>query len=304
MWLYQKALELAKLCGNNDLYCEVLLANAMAECWSGNYHTSQVHAREARKLSKLSANLLQLCVAHQIQAWCSRYLGNYKESTSHLHRAREIIKICGLSGGYRDWHLAVDQADIHLVKSEYIQAGVIYSQIVKSTSPEQNAEAYALSLLNIAHLDITMGNPGDAYKKIDEAAETFSSIHDPHGVTYCDMFRADMQLREGQFDMVQARFQEYLHLAWGTDHEGESFCLERLVNIKAWPMVGGQSKWPVIYLGSAHKSRDKLELYKALLFLGDDFKPSRVHATSWRSGKQPWKYLCGHCALEASPTIV
>jgi hypothetical protein len=70
-------------------------------------------------------------------------------------------------------------------------------------------------------------------------------------------------------------------LAWGTDHEGESFCLERLANIKAWPMVGGQSKWPVIYLGSAHKSRDKLELHKALLFLGDDFMANNDENTAY-----------------------
>jgi tetratricopeptide (TPR) repeat protein len=132
------------------------------------------------------------------------YLGDYQASINHLDRAREINNICGGSGGYADCHITVHQVEIHLVKSEYIQARVIYSQIVKHTSPEKNAEAYALSLLYIAHLDIIMGNAVDAYKKIDQAAETFSSVDDPHGITYCNMFHADMQLREGQFDMVQA----------------------------------------------------------------------------------------------------
>ncbi|KAJ7861618.1 hypothetical protein B0H13DRAFT_1900459 [Mycena leptocephala] len=191
---------------------------------------------------------------------------------AQLHRARQIVVLCGLCGGILDHDITLTQAEIHRMKSEYAQARTLNSQLVETTSPDHDAFSYAISLLNIAHIDTRIGGDiADVYQTLDKAKDIFSSYDSLRGNTSCSMAQADVELREGNFDLAKVKFQECLHLAWGTDIEAESFCLERLANVKAWQAIGSQHIWAVVYVGHAHISQDKLALHKALLFLGDVF---------------------------------
>ncbi|KAJ7801402.1 hypothetical protein B0H14DRAFT_2895767, partial [Mycena olivaceomarginata] len=80
------------------------------------------------------------------------------------------------------------------------------------------------------------------------------------------MTEADIELREKKFDLAKIRFRECLHSTWGIDNEVESFCLERLADITAWPSSEWQFRWPVTYLGYAYKTKDNFALHKALLY--------------------------------------
>ncbi|KAJ6450261.1 hypothetical protein C8R45DRAFT_946868 [Mycena sanguinolenta] len=99
------------------------------------------------------------------------------------------------------------------------------------------------------------------------------------GIIECKMVGADLDLREHMFDLAQVKFREFLHSSRGMDNDIESFCLEWLANIKAWPVIG--SRGPVIYLGWAYKAKDKLALHKALLFLGDMFMANTDEHTAF-----------------------
>ncbi|KAJ7896709.1 hypothetical protein B0H14DRAFT_3605161, partial [Mycena olivaceomarginata] len=270
MQFFQQALELSKLCDDSNQQCGVLICIAQLKCSAGDYCTAQIHASEAQRLSKLSANLYQEAKADQVGAACCKILGDYQESMAQLHRARKIIGICGLSEGSLDRGITLDQAEIHLLKSEYAQARSIFSQVVETTSADQNALAHAYALLIIAHIDVTIGEAADnVYQKLNKAKDIFG--YNLKGITICDMIQADMELREGKFDLAKVKFQECLHSAWRIDNETESFCLEGLANIKAWHAIKPQYTWPVIYVGHAHKSKSKLGLHKGLMFLGDVF---------------------------------
>ena len=51
----------------------------------------------------------------------------------------------------------------------------------------------------------------------------------------CQMaFRADLELSKYKIDLAEMHFQECLHVAQGIDASLESFCLERLAEIKLW----------------------------------------------------------------------
>ncbi|KAJ7831555.1 hypothetical protein B0H13DRAFT_1915405 [Mycena leptocephala] len=272
MVFYQKALELSKLSGDSNQWCSVLLSLAWLKYQTGDPCTAQEHASEAQRLSKLSANLYQEASAYWVGAICSKRLGDYQKSMAQLHRARQIVVLCGLCGGILDHDITLTQAEIHRMKSEYAQARTLNSQLVETTSPDHDAFSYAISLLNIAHIDTRIGGDiADVYQTLDKAKDIFSSYDSLRGNTSCSMAQADVELREGNFDLAKVKFQECLHLAWGTDIEAESFCLERLANVKAWQAIGSQHIWAVVYVGHAHISQDKLALHKALLFLGDVF---------------------------------
>ncbi|KAF8151114.1 hypothetical protein K438DRAFT_1778887 [Mycena galopus ATCC 62051] len=263
-----KALQLSKLCENSNQECNCLIQLARLKWATGDYHSAKVHASEAQKLSKLSTNLYLKANTCQLQAYCSRSTGNWEDSMTQLRSARESLGLCGLSGGSFDHEITIEQAEIHLVKSEYAEALRLYTQMVATISPDQDADAYAFALLNIAEVDIMIGQPAEDVDNIlSKAKEIFSSIEFLSGLNFCDMFWADMEFRVGK----TAKFLQTLHSAWGKEHQIVSFCLERLADVNAWQSAGSQSTWPVVYLGYAHKSKDKLALHKALLFLGDVF---------------------------------
>jgi tetratricopeptide (TPR) repeat protein len=193
---------------------------------------------------------------------------------TNLCRAEEILSLCGLCGSNLDHHIRVSQAEIHLIKSEYAQAKTIYNQIIESISPDQNAYVYALALVNIAKIEIIIGQPTGTVvvcQYLSKAREVFKDMNLLADVTFCDMLWTDIELRDGKPDLAKVKFSHHINAARGKENEIMTFCLERLADVNAWQSVELQSIWPVTYLAYAHKSKQKLPLLKALLFLGDVF---------------------------------
>jgi tetratricopeptide (TPR) repeat protein len=199
---------------------------ALVKWQVGDFWLAQMHAIEAQRLSRLSANLYDEARALLNNAMCSRELGNYQDSMAQLYRAREIFHICGMSGGLKDHQIRTSQAEVHLLKSEYAEAKSIHLQIIETTSDE-NPRAHAFALLNIAEIDIKIGRvTEDVYQNLEKANVIFSSFNDQIGIVFCDIFQANMQLREGKFASANVKLEHCLHLAQRMNNQMESLCLE------------------------------------------------------------------------------
>ncbi|KAJ7878483.1 hypothetical protein B0H14DRAFT_3129952, partial [Mycena olivaceomarginata] len=258
---YNKALDLSS----------ILINISELKYSTGDYCTAQAHIAEALQLSKSTSNLHQEANALYFGALCSTYLGKFLQAIDNLHRGRILLGICGLAGRNLEHRMATLQGEIHFLKSEYAQARSIHSQIAATISPDQDIWSHAISLLNIAYIDTICGDMRDVYHKLNQAKEIFNRLTHPGAMSLCDMIEADIELREKKFDLAKITFQECLHSIQGTDNEVESFCLERLADITAWPSSEWQFRWPVIYLGYAYKTKQNFALSKALLCLGDVF---------------------------------
>ncbi|KAJ7862610.1 hypothetical protein B0H14DRAFT_495735 [Mycena olivaceomarginata] len=278
MSFFHKALDLSKLCEDTDEQCNILLTIAHFKQSVGEYRTAQMHASEAQRLSQLSANLVQEARSLQIGATCSTYLGDLKQSMAQLEKCREILSICGLSGGRLDYASTISQAENHLLKSEYAQARNIYVKIVETSSLTQNVLSYAITLLNIAQIDTKIGGDAeDVHQKINQARKIYGThITFSLEIVFCNMIQADLELREKKFDTAKSNFLE----SGKRNNQTESFCLERLADIRAWPASTWQSRWPVIYCAYTYKSKEKVALHKALLFLGDVFIANKDEETA------------------------
>lgn len=186
-----------------------------------------------------------------------------------------------MSGGVIDHQITVTQAEVHFAKSEYVQAKSLYLQTAETTSLDQDADAYTYSLLNLALIDIAVGGTvADVCQNLDKARESFSHLKIVYAITLCGMAYAAMELREQKFDLAKVKLQECLCLAWGSNPQVVSFCLDRLANTKAWQAVELQSSWAVVYLAFAQKYQEKLAQHKALLFLGDVFISNKDEDTA------------------------
>jgi tetratricopeptide (TPR) repeat protein len=278
MQFSQRALKLAKMYPDNSPKCDVLINIAWLQWMAGEYCTAREHASEAQKLCQLSANLYTEARALQSEAVCLKSLGNFKQSTDQLHRSRVMLGICGLADTYLDHTIALSQGEIHLQKSEYAKARNIYNQILETSSPEQHRTAYALSLLNIAHISTICGDTRAASHNLNQAKNILSTALVPS--VYCHMFEAEVELTEERFEIAKVKFKEILTSQGGQEDQVQLFCLGRLADIRTWPASEWHTRWPVIYCAHAHKSKDKLELQKALLFLGDVFLATKDDETA------------------------
>ncbi|KAJ7689368.1 hypothetical protein B0H14DRAFT_3176031 [Mycena olivaceomarginata] len=185
--------------------------------------------------------------------------GNFKQSVDQLHRSRVMLGICGLADGSLDRQIAIAQGEIYLQKSEYAEARDIYNHIVEANSPEQDPSSYAVSLLNIAQIAAICGDTKSASHNLNQAKDISGAAMLPRHVICCCTAEADLELIEEKFEIAKVKFKEILTSLCGQD------------NIRAWPSSEWHTRWPVMYCGRAYKSKDKLELHKALLFLGDVF---------------------------------
>ncbi|KAF8184621.1 hypothetical protein K438DRAFT_1111867 [Mycena galopus ATCC 62051] len=279
---FQKALELSEQCEDHSQQGGVLIGLAWLKYEGGDHCGAQRDASSAQRQLQLAGNLYQGARANKLQAACSSSQGRYQESMTYLLKAKELIGICGLRGSAVDHDITNTQGSIHMLKTEYVQGRRLFSQVVKTTSAEENSLEYGMALLNLAEIDIEIGAASeDVYQNLDKVTEIYRTKHSTQRyATFCDSVSAQIELREGQFESASAKFQKCLYFSWGIARDLGCFCLEYLSNIDAWPASPQQHKWPMIYLVYAYKSKNKLALHKALVCLGDVFMVSEDRGTA------------------------
>ncbi|KAJ6595210.1 hypothetical protein DFH09DRAFT_160073 [Mycena vulgaris] len=78
-----------------------------------------------------------------------------------------------------------------------------------------------------------------------------------------------LHLREGDLPSAESLFHKCLSFSWGIHAEIVSYCLESLGDRSLWDSTDWS--WTIVYLVHASKSQQKLDVHKALQFLGDIF---------------------------------
>jgi tetratricopeptide (TPR) repeat protein len=169
----------------------------------GDYSTAQILASEAQRVAQISADLYREAQALNVGATCNQSLGNYKQSLFLCDRARNLLSLCGLTGHDTDHEIMITQAEIHKLKSEYIDAHSINTRILQEAAAT-NVFLRALTLLNIADIEVSMGaSKDDVHRNCDAARKLFNSLGYVTGATICDTILAALCLREG--DLLTAK---------------------------------------------------------------------------------------------------
>ncbi|KAJ7461947.1 hypothetical protein FB451DRAFT_1267323 [Mycena latifolia] len=123
----------------------------------------------------------------------------------------------------------------------------------------------------MAQIDVEIGSLRDrVHRNIDTAKQLFNSMEYEIGIVLCDMITAALDMNGGDFLKAKNLFQICLKSMWGKSPEVVSYCLEKLGNASLWHAVDhASSSWTVTFLVHSLKSKQKLEIHKALQFLGD-----------------------------------
>ncbi|KAJ7722700.1 hypothetical protein B0H16DRAFT_1788673 [Mycena metata] len=267
----EKALALSRSIGNSEGQCLALTRMADFKWRIGDFKSSLTISKEGHQLAYQTANLYQVSVAMHMTARSLTVLGDYTGALTQLTRARELLSLCGITGGQLHYILNF-QAEIHLQKSEYAEARSIYAIILQDDLLDPSSYLYGLALLNFSLISVLIGATTDTvHLNLDRAQEIFTGGKHELGTVWCTIILADLNLTDGNEASAKTQFQNCLKSAWATSAEVVSYCLKRLADISRWPIELRQATGPVLYLCSAHISREKLAFYTALLFIGDLF---------------------------------
>ncbi|KAJ6535862.1 hypothetical protein DFH09DRAFT_1402648 [Mycena vulgaris] len=232
---YQTELSLAISTGNTRRQCQSSINLAYLQGQVGDPAAGQMYASEVQRLAKISADLYNEAQALDIEAQCWLALGNYKYAVSLCSRARHLLFHCGMSAGDLNKKIMSTQAETYKLKSEYGEARDIHTQILHGAPVELAPYLHAFTLLNVAEVEVFLDVPmEDVERKIYTAKSIFNS------------------LGRQQVEMI-------------------NYCLERLGDRSLWGSTDWPSSWTIVYLVHASKSQQKLDVHKALQFLGDVF---------------------------------
>ncbi|KAJ7457507.1 hypothetical protein FB451DRAFT_1372600 [Mycena latifolia] len=269
--LAQNGLSLSISTENTRRQASMLIQLARIKLRIGDSSAALQHASESRRLARISGNLFVEANALRFASMCWSTLGSYTQSILLAHRARELLGLCAMSGGELDLQILNNQAEVHLLKSEYLEAHSIHTQILHTTQIEESPYIHGITFLTMAQIDVEMEAVRDGMQtKIDKARQLFSRIGDPIGIVLCDTTTAALDLTEGDLLKAMSLFQACLKSVWGKYTEAASYCLERLGNASLWHAIDhASSSWTVTFLVYSLKLKQKLEIHKALQFLGD-----------------------------------
>jgi hypothetical protein len=116
-----------------------------------------------------------------------------------------------MTGGDLDGSIMSSSAEVHKLKSEYAEAHNIHTQLLRKISAENERHNYALALLNIAEIEVTIGTPSeDVQRNVELARSIFNDMGYSRVVGFCDLVSADLALREEDLLTAMASLQRCL----------------------------------------------------------------------------------------------
>ncbi|KAJ7755264.1 hypothetical protein B0H16DRAFT_732635 [Mycena metata] len=262
----EMGLSLAKSHGNIRGQCAASVHLAWIKWLTAEYITSRTYAKEVQRLAKVSGNLQHEAAGLYSEALSCQALGHFRECNFLVMRALSLVELCGLSRGALNHSLITCQAELYTLKSEYIHAWNLHSQLLQTYQGGQLG-GESIALINIAGTEVLMGVSYDVIqKKIDTSQDILQKLANKRLLTACDMVQADLNLREG--DMSCFLFCKCLKFGWGKFNEVVSYCLERLADVTCWG-TDHELSWSTVFLAHSLRAKEMLGIHKALQFVGD-----------------------------------
>ncbi|KAF8207366.1 hypothetical protein K438DRAFT_1962295 [Mycena galopus ATCC 62051] len=271
--LYGSAVSVACQCNSGAVQIRAMLGLAMIHWFNGNYSQTLKLAREIHRFSVVAGNIQGELSSIRWQAMCYTLLGDFKHSIQLLGQGLELLAGAGLKGGGDESRLMNSKADAYQLKTEYSEARQIHGVILRQSSAILTPVTHGYVLVNIAFLDIVTGASADiATRNLDAAVSIFRNIQYSRDISFCDLFRADLLLREG--DAGEARV-EYIRLFAGvktTEKDIACACLAKLADPANYMHIVTESaRWAGVFLAFTMPTSawNMVAIHQALRCLGD-----------------------------------
>ncbi|KAJ7820870.1 hypothetical protein B0H14DRAFT_2832882 [Mycena olivaceomarginata] len=154
-------------------------------------------AKEARALARLTWNTRLEIEWLDAEASAHYYLGNLPRARALTERLHElVIDMCMEDSDYFLGVLDI-RTDIHLAKTEYLEAKKFCDIGITKASPTSAPRYYAFFLVQRAFIGILTGGKENEILDDVDAAEAVYKVHDVRILLLCSWVRAELDLEHG-----------------------------------------------------------------------------------------------------------
>ncbi|KAJ7493135.1 hypothetical protein B0H11DRAFT_2007348 [Mycena galericulata] len=275
---FQQAIEtaergalLAQQAHSPSLQALCMAASSKAYRSKGDLQTAMVHGNESRRLSQASGNMTAEAWVTQQYASCCVMVGDYGRAADLCAAVTSLLSALGLAN--LDVHAYKNvlnvSAEIFDRRTEYDAARALRLRILaaRRTTDEM---AKTWDLLNIAQIEIELGDLASARKRIDTAHRFGSpAVRKAAGIDLIvDIVEADLNFREADFKKAKERFSRVVAASEWADLE--IIAIEKLSNValKTNDLLSAL-RYSVLLLALSRKAQDLAATHQALRRLGD-----------------------------------
>ncbi|KAJ7206155.1 hypothetical protein C8J57DRAFT_1484863 [Mycena rebaudengoi] len=241
---------------------------------TGKPLSALTHAKEAYRYAEHIGNIHGQAWSLSLQGQSHIYLANYQYAQHVLQKSRHILATLGHQQSALNLCILNLQAEIHLVKSEYLESRKL--QVAIASSCQATSYNAILANLNMAFIDITTGADSKIiHQNLDIAQSHFKALYGYFGrhiSLVADYVTAELCLRDGALGTVNALYEQFFALSLDIDTDLALQCLERLGDLSIG-MNDTQTtlRWTGIFIGLALKCNDKHQTMQAFRCLGQIF---------------------------------
>ncbi|KAJ7248825.1 hypothetical protein C8J57DRAFT_1672697, partial [Mycena rebaudengoi] len=248
--------------------CYILMA-------TGKPLSALTHATEAYRYAEHLGSIYGQARSLHYLAIAHLMLANYWHSQCLSQRSRDLLTACGFQQSILQLHHLNVQAEIHLLKSEYLESRIIQAVIASSRQP---ASSHAIMAnLHIAIIDIATGADSQIiHQNLDLCRFNLKPLygHEARQLSLtADLVDAQLCLRDGVVEtsntMFKKCFASSLHMM-RTDLALQ--CAERLADLSTGMNdITTTLQWGGLFISLALKCKDKRQTMQAFRCLGQIF---------------------------------
>ncbi|KAJ7201759.1 hypothetical protein C8J57DRAFT_1736027, partial [Mycena rebaudengoi] len=232
------------------------------------------HAKQAHSYAEHLGDIYTQAYSLWLQGKCHIQLANYWHAQYLLPKARQILATLGSPQSVLWLYILGHQAEIHLVKSEYLQSHKLQVAIASSCQPTSyNA---IVANLNIAFIDIAIGADSKIIRQnLDMAQSHVKAFYGYIGreiSVFIDYMAAELCLRDGPSETASAMFEKCFVQSQDISTDLALLCLERLGDFSTGMNdIRTTLRWTGSFLGLALKCKEKRQTMQAFRCLGQIF---------------------------------
>ncbi|KAJ7280848.1 hypothetical protein C8J57DRAFT_1711819 [Mycena rebaudengoi] len=240
---------------------------------TGNPLNALRYAEKAHRYAEHMGDIYLQAFSLWLQGRCHTLLAASWHAQCLLQKAKHILAALGEQQSVLELNIQNEQAEIHFVKSEYLESRKLQVAILSSCQPTSyNA---ILANLNIAIIDIATGADSKIIHQNVHIAQSHSkALHSYMGRYMClsfDYVAADLCLRDEDLGTANAIFKKCFassqHLS-----DLQLLCLERLGDLSTGMNdIRTTLRWTGIFLGLALNFKNKHQTMQAFRCLAQIF---------------------------------
>ncbi|KAJ7233076.1 hypothetical protein C8J57DRAFT_1578277 [Mycena rebaudengoi] len=247
--------------------CDILLN-------TGKSLSALTHAKEAYRYAEHTGHTYGQARSLCLQGQSHIHLANYQHAQHLLQKSRHILATLGHQQSALDLSILNLQAEIHLIKSEYLESRRLQVTIISSCQ----ATSYdgILANLNMAIIDIATGADSKIiHQNLDITWSHLKALYGYIGrymSLVAELATAELCLRDGAIGLANAMFEKCFVSSLNIQQDLTLLCAERLGDLSTGMNdIPTTLRWTGIFLGLALKSKDKCQTMQAFRCLGQIF---------------------------------